>query len=111
MDTRDGSGRERWHVLPPGDQADYVPGGLARADGDIDWLQVFSRFAVSLPQHDRCWAMLTCREHVSLAVDFFQASSSASERKAATESLLADLGLVSCANTIAGNELIARDGR
>lgn len=68
--------------------------------------ELFSRFAVSLPQHDRCWAMLTCREHVSMAVDFFQASSSASDRLAAKESLLSDLGLVSCANTIAGNELI-----
>eukprot|EP01052_Picozoa_sp_SAG31_P005941 SAG31_NODE_269_length_18741_cov_11.185441_5_plen_1316_part_00 len=68
--------------------------------------ELFSHFAVSLPQHDRCWAMLTCREHVSLAVELFQATSSASERKAAKEGLLADLGLLSCADTIAGNELI-----
>ena len=68
--------------------------------------ELFSRFAVSLPQHDRCWAMLTCREHISLAVDLFQSTSSASELKAAKEGLLVDLGLVSCADTIAGNELI-----
>jgi len=68
--------------------------------------ELFSRFAVSLPQHDRCWAMLTCCENLSMAVDLFQAASSASERKEFKEGLLADLGLTACANTIAGNELI-----
>jgi len=86
--------------------------GTATASGSVTLngkpftKELFSRFAVSLPQHDRCWAMLTCREHVSLAVDFFQAASSAAVRVLAQESLLTDLGLASCADTIVGNELI-----
>ena len=46
-----------------------VASGSVTLNGKPFTKELFSRFAVSLPQHDRCWAMLTCREHVSLAVD------------------------------------------
>ena len=67
---------------------------------------LFTKYAASLPQHDQCWDMLTCGEHVSLAVDLYQSGQSSAHRERAVEELLTDLGLVSCAGTIAGNPLI-----
>ena len=82
------------------------PSGRILLNGHPFTKRLFSRYAVSLPQDDRCWALLSCREHVAFAVDLYQAAESAAARAASVSALLSDLGLESCAETIAGNELI-----
>eukprot|EP00966_Prymnesium_polylepis_P280642 6484264-Prymnesium_polylepis.1 len=66
----------------------------------------FTKHAAYVPQTDQCWAMLTCRQHVEYAMQLYQPSLSAEDRRVACDELLRDLGLESCQDTIAGNILI-----
>ena len=59
-----------------------------------------------VPQHDTLWPMLTCHEHVSLAVRLHQGKLQSGERGDVVESLLLSTGLESCMHTRAGNALL-----
>jgi len=66
----------------------------------------FTKHAAYVPQTDQLWTMLTCRQHVEYAMQLYQPSLSAEERRVACDELLRELGLTSCQHTIAGNALI-----
>ena len=55
-------------------------------------------------QHDTLWTFLTTREHMSLATTLYQGTKSVAEQQATWLGLMAETGLLSCADTRAGDD-------
>jgi len=55
-------------------------------------------------QHDTLWTYLTCREHMSLATTLYQGAMNVVEQQTVCTGLIAATGLVSCAETRAGDD-------
>lgn len=79
--------------------------GYVDINGEPLTPELFRRCCSYVPQHDRGWAFLTCRETLRFAADFFHSGSRA-EKAERVEELLRSMGLESCADTKVGNELV-----
>lgn len=66
---------------------------------------MYKSYCAVVSQHDRTWTFLTAREHLESAVAFCQASLTKAARQQATESLLEQMGLTSCADLQAGTDI------
>lgn len=64
------------------------------------------QYCASVEQEDTLWTFFTCTDHVSYAVALGMPHLSKEEKQATVQELLHDLGLQSCALTIAGNNFI-----
>ena len=82
-----------------------ISSGAVTVNGHKLSSKCFRKFCAYVPQDDSLCPFLTCREILQFAVDFYL-TASRPDRDARVESLLKDLGLESCQNTICGNQFL-----
>ena len=85
-------------TLAPGPGVRY---GRVTLNGQAVTLDKFKRFCSVVPQHDDHWAYLTCRETIELAAEL--QLTTGEEKESLVNTLLKEMGLVSCQNTRVGN--------
>ena len=76
-----------------------------RLNGHVLTDSLFRRYCAYVPQEDYLWPFLTCRETIEFAADFYLGLGQ-DEKRERIDSLLSDLGLVSCQHTRCGNQFI-----
>lgn len=76
--------------------------GKVTINGNVMTKEMFRTYCATVPQVDRHWGFLTCREVVQNAADLYIADS-AEVKAERVESLLKAMGLLECANTVCGN--------
>jgi ABC-type multidrug transport system ATPase subunit len=80
--------------------------GTVNYDGHPVNSSLFKEKVGLVAQEDYHWTFLTCQETIQYAADFYLPTLSPEERKVEVETMLEKMGLVSCRNTIAGNQFI-----
>ena len=80
--------------------------GVVTLNGQDFTPSMYMRHCAYVEQEDTLWTFLTCRDHVSYAVELGMPMLSQKDKQSTVDALLHDLGLESCALTIAGNPLI-----
>ncbi|KAJ1458264.1 P-loop containing nucleoside triphosphate hydrolase protein [Pelagophyceae sp. CCMP2097] len=81
-----------------------VSRGLVTLGGRAMTQKLFSRKCFVVPQYDTHWAFLTLRETLQYAAELYLSGVGAVERADAIDAIEKKMGLVSCSNTIVGNE-------
>ena len=76
--------------------------GKVTINGNVMTKEMFTEYCATVPQVDRHWGFLTCREVVQNAADLY-INASAAEKADRVETLLKAMGLAECANTVCGN--------
>jgi ABC-type multidrug transport system ATPase subunit len=64
--------------------------------------ELFTKYCATVPQQDKHWAFLTCRETVAFAADLYL-NLPAEEKAARVDAILNTMGLAGCAHTKVGN--------
>lgn len=76
--------------------------GDVRINGEVMSKDIFTKYCATVPQQDKHWAFLTCRETVAFAADLCL-NLPAEEKAARVDAILNTMGLAGCANTKVGN--------
>jgi ABC-type multidrug transport system ATPase subunit len=76
--------------------------GEVRLNGETMNKDIFTKFCATVPQQDKHWAFLTCRETVAFAADLYL-DIPKEEKTARVDAVLATMGLTGCADTKVGN--------
>lgn len=80
--------------------------GTVAYDGQPVNSHLFKEKVGLVAQEDYHWTFLTCEETIQYAADFYLPNLSKEERKVEVDTMLEKMGLVSCKDTIAGNQFI-----
>jgi len=88
------------------DRVGGQPEGFVKLYGKDFNLELYMKYCAVVTQHDCLWWSMTPRQHISLALAFYQANLSTSERELAIDSLIDEMGLTSCQHTKAGNQFV-----
>jgi len=81
------------------------PSGSVKLDGERLDFNHFRQDAVYVEQYDTHWGYLTCREIMEYAADLYHPRDKI-EQKSQIERVMSQLGLLECADTIAGNQFV-----
>uniref|UniRef100_A0A7S0ZUN7 ABC transporter domain-containing protein n=1 Tax=Noctiluca scintillans TaxID=2966 RepID=A0A7S0ZUN7_NOCSC len=82
------------------------PHGIVTLNGHEFTPTMYRRYCAAVEQEDTLWTFFTCRDHVSYAVALGMPHLTKQEKQSTVQELLHDLGLESCAFTIAGNNFV-----
>ena len=77
-----------------------------RLNGEVMSKSIFTKYCATVPQQDKHWAFLTCRETVAFAADLYL-DLPAAEKTMRVDAVLTTMGLSGCAHTKVGNAFYA----
>jgi ABC-type multidrug transport system ATPase subunit len=80
--------------------------GDVRLNGHAMSKSIFTRYCATVPQQDKHWAFLICRETVAFAADLYLDLPTV-EKTQRVDAVLGSLGLSGCAHTKVGNAFFA----
>jgi ABC-type cobalamin/Fe3+-siderophores transport system ATPase subunit len=76
--------------------------GRVTLNGNVMTKEIFTKFCATVPQVDKHWGFLTCREVVQYAADLYMCGTGTAKTDR-VEKLLSTMGLSECADTKCGN--------